>query len=143
MIPRSTPISPTENINRVRGPLAAKVDESMFSKDDDDDMVEAQAQEEITSDVTQGEIQDGAQGVQVGDVGCEECEEAVQPQSLKVPYAPSARERAEHNITHCPPRRWCDHCVKGQSKDARHVTVKGEFDESDIPRVNMDYASIK
>ena len=100
MIPRSTPISPTENINRVRGPLAAKVDESMFSKDDDDDMVEAQAQEEITSDVTHGEIQDGTQGVQVGDVGCEECEEAVQPQSLKMPYSPSARERESRTQYH-------------------------------------------
>ena len=125
MIPRSTPISPTENKDRFTGPLTTGVNESMFSKEDDDDMVEAQAQEEITSDVTQGEIQGGAQGVQVGDVGCEECEEAVQPQSLKMPYSPSARERAEHNLTHCPPRRWCDHCVKGQSKDARHVTVKG------------------
>ncbi len=34
------------------------------------------------------------------------CAEAVAPKTLFNPLLPSAREVADHNLTHCPYRRW-------------------------------------
>ena len=61
------------------------------------------------------------------------------PRGMKAPYVPSAKEIEAHELTHCPPRRWCDHCVRGQSKDTPHSTTRGELAESSMVRVSMDY----
>ena len=66
-----------------------------------------------------------------------------QPLGARAPYRPSAREVDEHNLTHCPPRAWCDHCVKGQFKNRQHRLAHGEAAESSVPRINMDYFSLK
>ena len=47
-------------------------------------------------------------------------EEAQVPLAVKAPRLPSAREIEEHNLTHCPFRSWCPHCIKGQAKDDAH-----------------------
>ena len=65
------------------------------------------------------------------------------PQGARAPYQPTAREVEEHNLTHCPPRAWCDHCVKGQCKDRAHRTVKGDEATSEVPRINLDYFTLK
>ena len=65
--------------------------------------------------------------------------EAQALRAVRAPYTPSAREVEAHELTHCPPRQWCDHCVKGQSKDVPHATIKGDLSESSIVRVMMDY----
>ena len=61
----------------------------------------------------------------------------------RAPTKPSAQEVENHNLTHCPPRAWCDHCVKGQMKDVPHRSSKGVDAESDVPRVNLDYFFLK
>ena len=75
--------------------------------------------------------------------GTEPWEAEVQRPAVS-PKMPSAAEREAHELTHCPPRSWCDHCVKGQSKDDPHRLVKeSAFGSSDVPRINMDYAYLK
>ena len=66
-------------------------------------------------------------------------DEAQMPRAAKAPKVPSAREIEAHELTHCPPRSWCDHCVRGQSKNFPHTTVKGELAETSVTRVSMDY----
>ena len=60
-----------------------------------------------------------------------------------MPARPTAKEIEAHNLTHCPPRAWCDHCVRGQFKDRPHRTSRGEDAESSVPRVNIDYFFLK
>ena len=60
-----------------------------------------------------------------------------------MPHRPSTKEVEEHNLTHCPPRAWCDHCVKGQFKDRQHRSISGDDAKSEVPRVNMDYFMLK
>ena len=69
---------------------------------------------------------------------CDEDEAEVQ-QGHHDPGQPSAKERAEHDLTHCPFRAWCAACVRGQAKDSPSTTIKGLFADSAIPRVRMDY----
>ena len=66
-------------------------------------------------------------------------EEAQVPLAVKAPRLPSAREIEEHNLTHCPFRSWCPHCIKGQAKDDAHRVMQGDLAESDVVRVSMDY----
>ena len=63
---------------------------------------------------------------------CVRCDEAEQPISLRVPRRPSAQEVKDHELTHCPYRAWCEDCVRGQSKDAKHMNVHVELDESTV-----------
>ena len=58
---------------------------------------------------------------------------------VKSPGTPSAKERQEHEVHHWPYRSWCDHCVKGRALGQPHRTVKGEYAESSVARVLMDY----
>ena len=75
----------------------------------------------------------------------EECgtsAEALVPRGARDPGQPTAEERRLHELTHCPFRSWCDACVKGQAKNAPSRKIQGEFAESAITRVRMDYAFI-
>ena len=58
---------------------------------------------------------------------------------VKSPGTPSAKERQEHEVNHWPYRSWCDHCVKGRALGQPHRTVKGDYAESSVARVLMDY----
>ena len=42
------------------------------------------------------------------------------PQQHSEPRAPSARERARHNLMKFPYRRWCRHCVAGRPSNVAH-----------------------
>ena len=66
-------------------------------------------------------------------------DEAQAPRAARAPSQPSAKEVELHELTHCPPRTWCEHCVRGQMKDLPHRTATGEFSESSVTRVSMDY----
>ena len=98
---------------------------------------------------TQDEQSDGSAGLaeRSDDTGgapmFDESEEADKPSIMKAPYRPGAKEIAAHNLTHCPPRTWCDHCVKGQSKNYPHLRVTGDYADSTVTRVNMDYCYLK
>ena len=80
---------------------------------------------------------------QRGPVPVEEGNEGETPRGVEVPHRPTAQEVEEHNLTHCPPRSWCDHCVKGQTKDQPHRLSKGDSAESSVARVDVDYFFIK
>jgi hypothetical protein len=45
----------------------------------------------------------------------EESEEARVPKVLENPFQRTAREVAEHNLTHLPFRDWCPHCIMGEA----------------------------
>ena len=44
-----------------------------------------------------------------------------------------------HNLTHCPFRSWCEHCVRGQGSEYRHSSVSGTNADEQVPRAIMDY----
>ena len=96
---------------------------------------EGENQEESTAEAS-GHGGDAGAPIAGGEPGGEEG----QPQrAFPSPRLPGAREREEHELTHCPYRSWCEHCTRGQAKDFPHQTVKGEFAESEVVRVSMDY----
>ena len=66
--------------------------------------------------------------------------EAMRPKLMKAPSAPSRQERAEHNITHCPFRSWCETCVAGKSHAKSHFSGRAESPDSEVPLVAFDYA---
>ncbi len=72
---------------------------------------------------------------------CEPCGpgEGEPQKAVRSPKRPSLKEVEEHELTHCPYRAWCDHCVRGQAKDDAHPAVAGEMAESAVVRVLMDY----
>ena len=86
------------------------------------------------------DVQDGTEDSGQQDDEAEKAShEAQVPKTARSPHQPSQREVEEHEVTHCPPRSWCEHCVGGQSRDEPHRLVKGEFADSSVVRVAMDY----
>ena len=69
----------------------------------------------------------------------EPCHEARAPKTLFNPLLPTAREVAEHNITHCPYRSWCDICVRTRGREDAHRRQEQSPEESGLPEVGMDY----
>ena len=68
---------------------------------------------------------------------CPPCE----PAKVKLrpaPQMPTAAERAEHEVTHCPFRSWCDVCVRALGREDPHNRVSDK-EESALPTVGMDY----
>ena len=70
---------------------------------------------------------------------CTPCGEAEKVRPIRAPGQPSQKEIDDHELTHCPYRSWCDHCVRGQAKDTPHRTIAGEFADESIVRVVLDY----
>ena len=66
-------------------------------------------------------------------------EEAERQRPFRDPGMPSRQEILEHNLTHIPPRPWCPHCVRGKGKDSPSLRLRGEFAESLVPRIRLDY----
>ena len=50
-------------------------------------------------------------------------DEAQAPLAARAPNQPNVKEVELHELTHCPPRTWCEHCVRSQMKDLLHRTV--------------------
>ena len=70
---------------------------------------------------------------------CQESDPKNVAKHVKSPGNPSAAERAEHELTHWPFRSWCDACVKGRATGQQHRNMVGEYAESSVARVMMDY----
>ena len=70
-------------------------------------------------------------------------EEAEQEAEVQRPFRdpgmPSRNEILEHNLTHIPPRPWCPHCVRGKGKDSPSLRLTGQYAESLVPRIRLDY----
>ena len=63
--------------------------------------------------------------------------EAVRAKAIRDPGAPTAREVAEHELTHLPHRSWCAACVTGRSSDRQHK--RSTRDPSNVPCIVADY----
>ena len=88
------------------------------------------------------EIEPGARDQVSADGPADQAEDEVEvqaPRAVRAPYVPSAKEVEAHELTHCPFRQWCDHCVRGQAKDVPRTTVRGELADSTVVRVTMGY----
>ena len=70
----------------------------------------------------------------------EESTEMQRPKVMRAPTAPSRQERAEHDITHCPFRAWCEVCVAGKSHEKGHFHGTSGTPEGEVPLVACDYA---
>ena len=46
--------------------------------------------------------------------------EARAPKLLQEPHLPHPKEVAEHNVTHCPYRSWCNICVEAAGREDAH-----------------------
>ena len=63
------------------------------------------------------------------------------PNTLATPSLPSAKEVAEHNLTHIPYRNWCPICIAAAGREDAHR--RGAMDEEGemiCPTVGFDYA---
>ena len=107
------------------------------AKTEDVDTSDEQVSEEVIQDKElQEEEGDGGDQEEFRAVACGG-EEAVK--SARTPGKPTQQEIENHELSHCPPRSWCDHCVKGQAKDDPSRKVLGDLADSDVTRVAMDY----
>ena len=52
--------------------------------------------------------------------------------------APTAKEVAEHEITHLPHRAWCAARVSGRSRDRSHKRLHNR-ENSSVPTIVFDY----
>ena len=110
---------------------------SPIEKSKDIDTNDEQSGEDMMKDQElQEEAKNGGNEDEFKAVGCEGEEVA---KSARTPKRPTQQEIEDHELSHCPPRSWCDHCVKGQMKDDPSKTVTGELAESDVIRVKLDY----
>ena len=73
------------------------------------------------------------------EIGEEEANGKEKVKQVRSPGTPTAHERAEHELTHWPYRSWCDACVKARATGQQHRTMRGEYAESTVARVLMDY----
>ena len=68
--------------------------------------------------------------------------ESAQAKVIRDPGLPTKQEIDEHNITHCPFRAWCPHCVAGKAKEDPHWRVAQEIKETGVPVVSSDYCFV-
>ena len=89
----------------------------MFEDEDDGDYKEFHAQEEEVGDTKSSSRSRS---------GVVEPPEGRPVRTATPPYVPSEQERRAHNVTHFPPRSWCEHCVRGRGLASKHVRGDGE-----------------
>ena len=86
-----------------------------------------------------GELLDGAPKDIVGADG-EEVVQAGKP--LPEPYAPNAKERAIHDLTHLPYRGQCEHYVRAKRPNTHHKP-KSSCSQRTIPLLVADYCHVR
>ena len=67
-----------------------------------------------------------------------ESDEAERAHVVKDPGTPTAKEIAEHEITHLPHRSWCAARVAGRSRDRPHKRLNNR-DGCQVPTIVFDY----
>ena len=66
--------------------------------------------------------------------------EARAPKLLQEPHLPHPKEVAEHNVTHCPYRSWCNICVEAAGREDAHKKGARDVAGDDvIPTIGFDY----
>ncbi|CAK0869006.1 unnamed protein product [Prorocentrum cordatum] len=66
----------------------------------------------------------------------EESEDARPALTKALAHWPSAKEKARHELTHCPYRAWCRYCLTGQATEDPH---KSQSKESTVAKLALDY----
>ena len=61
------------------------------------------------------------------------------PRLAQTPRTSSKADIDQHTNAQSPYSPWCEHCVKGRAKDDCLRTFPGEFADSSVVRVSMDY----
>eukprot|EP00971_Amphidinium_carterae_P304281 6046717-Amphidinium_carterae.4 len=72
----------------------------------------------------------------------EELEQAtgpIAPRLMSAPEEPSPLERAQHELTHIPARRWCELCQMGRGQADAHYSISWDAPSRDKPQVSMDF----
>ena len=64
--------------------------------------------------------------------------EAEIPKCARDPGEPTAKERAEHEVTHLPYRSWCKQCVMGRGRDNPHQHRR-DRSEQGLPIIGIDF----
>ncbi|OLP86509.1 Copia protein [Symbiodinium microadriaticum] len=65
-----------------------------------------------------------------------------EPQPVKVPMLPSARQQELHNITHHPFAPWCEACLVGRSRQSPHPKADADKPVEEVrkfPKIEIDY----
>ena len=147
----------TQSISPVR-PLQA-IETAMGEQKGDSDAEEAEigenslSQEMVAGIGSDGDVDDGSDGVRVANegeegelvkaeaaggereefeftAGTEDGGEEGRPaRGATAPIRVSAKEREQHEWTHCPYRPWCRYCVLGRGKNMQHRAKRGRIDE--------------
>ena len=81
---------------------------------------------------------EGVEDVLNDEVQPEANAETRQVQGVKTPYKPSAREIADHNLTHLNYRSWCPTCVQGRGVSDPHRRGLDKSERS-VAAVHADY----
>ena len=68
-----------------------------------------------------------------------ESEEATTVQAPPIPTLPSQQEVEQHRLTHRLFRLWCPHCVRGKSREDRHLGSRQKDEWHGIPKIASDY----
>ena len=122
-------VSPKGNVKGARS-SARPVEVSGVDRTDEDVHVD-RGQEDRGEDVSLRKLEEPEEAEVE-----EEAVEAQAPRAARAPHVPSQQEIDEHDLTHCPYRAWCEHCVRGQAKDDCHRTVAGIYADSYVVRVS-------
>ena len=77
------------------------------------------------------------------EAGADRVREAVPAKGARDPGQPSKAEREGHNLTLCPYRCRCGHCVRGQAVGRPRRRIADEESLSALPRVILDYAFLQ
>ena len=66
--------------------------------------------------------------VESEDVECGTCNnEGRDMKIFRSPLLPSKADVEHHELTHCPYRSWCRHCVRGRGVEASHFKARQEI----------------
>ena len=88
--------------------------------------------EEVAGEPMAEEVPDRDEGAEPEET------EARQAQCRPTPHRPSAKEVAEHNLTHLNYRSWCPICIRAKGVSEPHYAGVDRSERS-IPAVNADY----
>ena len=52
---------------------------------------------------------------------------------------PTAQEIASHEITHLPPKPWCESCQRGRANDKPHAKLGEDSFQANTPTICIDF----
>ena len=59
------------------------------------------------------------------------------------PGGPSAVEREQHELTHCPYASWCEVCVQSKGREGPHSRTPADLRDGQLPVVQADFCTLR